>query len=137
MTPHTKESLSVLSIAELTVIFNQVSGKNIKKAKGSKEAIAERILSLVVESVAEGAPDEDARAEQPRRMTMKDRLRGMFRVRSAWNADEFWDEFTDKAESSVRATLSDLKNPRYAGGPLLIINFDRKTKQFYEVNSDA
>ncbi len=122
MKTYTKEQLGEMTIAELTQVHNALTGKSVKKVKGSSAKIVGEILKM--------QPAQPARVERKGGKSIKSLLRELYADKSAAYTEEELQAKIDGTWASIRSTISDLKNTKYADGPLLIIQRDKETGEF-------
>lgn len=110
------KALNEMTIAELTVVLNELTGKSVKKAKGSRESIIAKINEL--------RPQEQPKpkARKKRGPSTKDVLRGLFRKDgAAYTLDELCEACSTVKPNTVETAIVDLKNPKWAVGPTIVI----------------
>jgi len=106
------KSLNEMTIAELTVELNKLTGKSLKKAKGSKESIISSI-----EMLRESLKPIKARKRGP---STKEVLRSLFNKNgAAFTIDELAEKCSTVKLNTIETAIIDLKNPKWSVGPTL------------------
>ena len=104
-------NLNEMTIAELTAIENELTGKSVKKSKGSKAAIIARIEKL--------SPPKKSRKRGP---STKDVIRGLYReADAAYSLEELAKICKTVKVNTVETAIVDLKNPKWSVGPTLVL----------------
>lgn len=106
-------NLNEMTIAELTAIENELTGKSVKKSKGSKEAIIARINALT---------PSRPRKSKKRGPSTKDVIRGLYREKgAAYSLEELAKICKTVKTNTVETAIVDLKNPKWSVGPTLVL----------------
>jgi hypothetical protein len=101
-------NLNEMTIAQLTVELNKLTGKNLKKAKGSKEAIIAKIQELLKPKARKRGP------------STKDVLRSLFNKDGAeFTLDELAEKCNTVKLNTIETAIIDLKNPKWSVGPTM------------------
>lgn len=111
-----EKALNEMTIAELTVVLNELTGKNVKKAKGSKDSIIARINELT-------PPTPRPRKSKKRGPSTKDVIRGLYRKSksAAYTLEELAEICNTVKTNTVETAIVDLKNPKWSVGPTLVL----------------
>lgn len=109
------KALTEMNVTELTAEYNTRSGKTVKKVKGSKAAIIAKIEAL------DPAPAKEARKVK-RGASTKLVLRDIFKSKKvAFTMDELIAKMPTVKPNTIETAIVDLKNPKWARGPVLKI----------------
>lgn len=108
------KALDKMTIAELTTELNRRAGTKVKKAKGSKASIITKIEALPESKVE--------KRESKRGPSTKMVLRDLFKnKKTALTMAEMVAACPTVKANTVETALVDLKNPKWAQGPVLRI----------------
>jgi len=122
------KDLKDMTIAELTVELNALTGKSVKKAKGSAASIIEQIETLRAEAAPAPAVVEKKKARK-RGPSTKEVIRGLYaNGDEAYTLDELCAACKTVKPNTVLTAITDLKNPKWSVGSVLNIGKDSDGK---------
>jgi hypothetical protein len=108
------KALKKMNLAELTTELNRRAGTKVKKAKGKKAEIIAKIEALPAV--------KDERREKKRGPSTKTVIRELFKnKKSAFTMAEILAKCSTVKANTVETAIVDLKNPKWAAGPVLKI----------------
>jgi hypothetical protein len=127
-----EEQLTELTLAQMKSIVAQETGKpavfkNKREGAAVIAALAEaKKFEGAASSVGRGRPKGSSKGE-----SVKDKIRQAFTVKKSYPREVLLEKIGCPSQS-LSTAVSDLKNPKYAGGSVLVLDYDR-TSSVYSV----
>lgn len=137
---YTAEELNAKNLTVLNIIYREVTGKGSGEYKGKKSVMVQKILdaqgstpaeaeaevAVVAEAEVAAAPvkaprkAKEPKEPKPRKVGIKTQLRTFLEEGGVGTLDEIA-ALLGSTRSAVATHMSDLRNPKYAGGEVLDI----------------